>query len=224
MDRLEASTATLAVLTHSQFALPDEAADTYWLLQRWPLALQDELDAAAERIRGYRGDFQQELLQDQQQLQADLQQLQVRLGAERSPCVRVAQGLTSCCAALQLPGDTPGHTRTLTAAATCCACNAHNPEHGSSPLSVLTDINEISPLCTHPYLQTSITDFTKVGGLQAAEERLIAVQDYEAKLDELDRLAETYRVSVAAQLHGAVVHWLRDTAHAGRSNSSILSL
>lgn len=49
---------------------------------------------------------------------------------------------------------------------------------------------------THPHLQASITDFTKVGGLQATEERLIAVQDYEANLDELDRLAETYRVSV----------------------------
>lgn len=77
MEKLEASTAMLTILTHSQFTLPDEAADTYWMLQRWPLVLQDELEAAAERIRGYRGDFQQELMQDQQQLQADLQELQV---------------------------------------------------------------------------------------------------------------------------------------------------
>lgn len=40
MEQLEASTATLAILTHSQLQLPDEAADTYWLLQRWPQALQ----------------------------------------------------------------------------------------------------------------------------------------------------------------------------------------
>lgn len=78
MEQLEASKATFNILTHSQFQMPDEAADTYWLLQRWPLALQDELDAAAERIRGYRGDFQQQLQEDQQQLQADLQELQVR--------------------------------------------------------------------------------------------------------------------------------------------------
>lgn len=77
MEQLEASTATLAILTDSQFTLPDDAADTYWLLQRWPLVLQDELEAAAERIRGYRGDFQQQLMQDQQQLQTDLQELQV---------------------------------------------------------------------------------------------------------------------------------------------------
>lgn len=46
-------------------------------------------------------------------------------------------------------------------------------------------------------MQVSISGFTKVGGLQAVEERLIAVQDYEAKLEELDRLSETYRVSPA---------------------------
>lgn len=33
-----------------------------------------------------------------------------------------------------------------------------------------------------------------MGSLQAAEERLIAVQDFESRLDELDKLAETYRV------------------------------
>jgi hypothetical protein len=77
MQKLEGSTGMLTILTRSQFTLPDEAADTYWMLQRWPLVLQDELEAAAERIRGYRGDFQQELMQDQQQLQTDLQELQV---------------------------------------------------------------------------------------------------------------------------------------------------
>lgn len=77
MEQLQASTATLAILNNSQFQLPDEAADTYWQLQRWPLALQEELDAATERIRGYRGQFQEQLHEDQQQLQADLQQLQV---------------------------------------------------------------------------------------------------------------------------------------------------
>lgn len=77
MEQLEASTATLAILTHSQLQLPDEAADTYWLLQRWPQALQVELEAAAERIHGYKGDFQQQLQDDQVQLQADLEQLQV---------------------------------------------------------------------------------------------------------------------------------------------------
>lgn len=41
----------------------------------------------------------------------------------------------------------------------------------------------------------SISEFTKVGGLQAVEERLIAVQDFESRLDELDKLAETYQVS-----------------------------
>jgi hypothetical protein len=97
MDRLEASTATLTVLTHSQFALPDEAADTYWLLQRWPLALQDELDAAADRIRGYRGDFRQELLADQQQLAADLQQLQVSAACWALTGRRCADRRVVCC-------------------------------------------------------------------------------------------------------------------------------
>jgi hypothetical protein len=44
-------------------------------------------------------------------------------------------------------------------------------------------------------LQAATADFTSLGGLQAVEERLLAVQDFEAKLDELDKLAETYRVS-----------------------------
>lgn len=77
MDQLQASTATLAILNNSQFQLPDEAADTYWQLQRWPLALQEELEAGAERIKGYHGQFQEQLHEDQQQLQAELQQLQV---------------------------------------------------------------------------------------------------------------------------------------------------
>lgn len=93
MDQLEASKATFNILNQSQFQLPDEAADTYWLLQRWPLALQDELDAAAERIRGYRGDFQQQLQDDQQQLQADLQELQVR----RLTAQRLAQSCPGLC-------------------------------------------------------------------------------------------------------------------------------
>jgi hypothetical protein len=79
----------------------------------------------------------------------------------------------------------------------------------------------------HPLvkLQASITEFTKAGGLQAVEERLIAVQDYEAKLDELDRLAETYRVGVAALLLGGgalpvtslgCIHVLGEDRHACR--------
>lgn len=82
MQQLEASSATLATLSHSQFTLPDEAADTYWQLQRWPLVLQEELAAAAERITGYRGEFQEELQQDQQQLQASCQELQVCYAVE----------------------------------------------------------------------------------------------------------------------------------------------
>jgi hypothetical protein len=78
MEALGASTATVAVLTASHFALPDDAADTFWALQRWPLAIQDELAAAAERLGGYREDYSAQLLADQRQLQADVQQLQVR--------------------------------------------------------------------------------------------------------------------------------------------------
>jgi hypothetical protein len=52
----------------------------------------------------------------------------------------------------------------------------------------------------------SISEFTKVGGLQAVEERLVAVQDYQAKLEEIDRLAETYRVSPAVTAD--VCHYL----------------
>jgi ABC-type transporter Mla subunit MlaD len=77
LEQLEASTATLATLMRSHLQLVDEAADTYWQLQHWPLDLQEELDAAAERIKGYTGTFQQQLLDDQQQLKEDLQQLQV---------------------------------------------------------------------------------------------------------------------------------------------------
>lgn len=47
----------------------------------------------------------------------------------------------------------------------------------------------------------AISKFTHVGGLQAVEERSIAVQDFEAKLEELDRLAETYRVGWAGPGH-----------------------
>lgn len=43
-------------------------------------------------------------------------------------------------------------------------------------------------------LQVAISKVTQVGGLQAVEERSIAAQDFESKLEELDRLAETYRV------------------------------
>lgn len=77
MDQLADSTSILGMLHSSQFQLPDEAADTFWQLQRWPLVLQEELDAAAERVRGYREHFQDELLDDQQQLTIDLHQLQV---------------------------------------------------------------------------------------------------------------------------------------------------
>ena len=77
MEQLADSTTVLHILTNSQFQLPDEAADTYRQLQRWPLALQDELQAAADRVRGYRGHFQEQLAEDQQQLQTDLEQLQV---------------------------------------------------------------------------------------------------------------------------------------------------
>lgn len=70
-------------------------------------------------------------------------------------------------------------------------------------------------------LQASISEFTNVGGLQAVEERLIAVQDYEAKLEELDKQAETYQVRSAVPLFLACViaclirraghHWPRFT-------------
>lgn len=56
------------------------------------------------------------------------------------------------------------------------------------------DTHHASPAACADLLQVAISKFTQVGGLQAVEERSIAVQDFEAKLEELDRLAETYRV------------------------------
>jgi hypothetical protein len=44
-------------------------------------------------------------------------------------------------------------------------------------------------------MQASVVEFTQAGGLQAVEERLIAVQDFESKLEELGGLADTYQVS-----------------------------
>lgn len=55
--------------------------------------LQVELEAAADRIHGYKGDFQQQLQDDQQQLQADLEQLQV--GVQGYHCA-TRPGILSC--------------------------------------------------------------------------------------------------------------------------------
>lgn len=43
-------------------------------------------------------------------------------------------------------------------------------------------------------MQTDIAGFTKLGGLPAVEERLVAVQDYETRLEELGKRAELYQV------------------------------
>lgn len=205
MEQLEASKATFNILNQSQFQLPDEAADTYWLLQRWPLALQDELDAAAERIRGYRGDFQQQLQEDQQQLQADLQELQVnRLSAQR----KLARLPVDSCNVCNVPmvsmgGSTCGP---YLAKPTNTTARRQEQAHGlrlqadEHLLAVYAIQRHAALQCTAAcavLLQVAISKFTRVGGLQAVEERSVAVQDFEAKLEELDRLAETYRVSWA---------------------------
>jgi hypothetical protein len=203
MEQLEASKATFNILTHSQFQLPDEAADTYWLLQRWPLALQDELDAAAERIRGYRGDFQQQLHEDQQQLQADLQELQVKgLSAQQlvQLCVHLCLVRMWMCrcrtwaaapAALAVKSASTGGHHSKTTTSMCLQprqqLQAAKPFFGRrTSMSCAAARTEL--------LQVAISKVTRVGGLQAVEERSIAVQDFESKLEELDRLAETYRV------------------------------
>jgi hypothetical protein len=77
-QQIDDSASTFAVLEASHHALFDEAADVFWQLRHWPNAVQEELEAAWERIWGYRNRYQLQLQDDQRQLQQDLQQLQVR--------------------------------------------------------------------------------------------------------------------------------------------------
>ena len=56
-------------------------------------------------------------------------------------------------------------------------------------------------------MQAAISQFTKVGGLQAVEERLISVQDFESKLEELDKLAETYTVRAGMVVEPVSCSW-----------------
>jgi hypothetical protein len=54
-----------------------------------------------------------------------------------------------------------------------------------------------------PLLQSDIGEFTKLGGLTAVEERLVGVQDIEAKLEELGKRAELYQVQADTGFGGA---------------------
>jgi hypothetical protein len=76
-QQIDDSASTFAVLEASHHPLYDEAADMFWQLRHWPNAAQEELEAARERIWGYRNRYQLQLQEDQRQLQQDLQQLQV---------------------------------------------------------------------------------------------------------------------------------------------------
>jgi hypothetical protein len=48
--------------------------------------------------------------------------------------------------------------------------------------------------CCTIWWQAALLEFTQLGGLGAAEERLTAVQDFEAQLEELQQLAQLYTV------------------------------
>jgi hypothetical protein len=50
------------------------------------------------------------------------------------------------------------------------------------------------PLLPNVASQCDIGEFTKLGGLAAVEERLVGVQDIEAKLGEMGKRAELYQV------------------------------
>lgn len=76
-QQIDNSSSTFAVLESSHHPLPDESAVLFWQLRHWPMAIQDELVAARERIESYRNHYKQQLYADQQQLQEDLQRAQV---------------------------------------------------------------------------------------------------------------------------------------------------
>lgn len=78
-QQIDISTATFMVLETSHYPIFDEAAEVFWTLRYWPIAVQDELAAARDRIFGYRDRYKLQLQADQQQLQRQLQQLQVEM-------------------------------------------------------------------------------------------------------------------------------------------------
>lgn len=74
---IDDSSATFSILETSHHQLLDEAAEVFWRLRYWPIAIQDELAAACDRLYGYRNRYKLQLQADQQQLQKEMKQLQV---------------------------------------------------------------------------------------------------------------------------------------------------
>ncbi|GBF91222.1 dynein heavy chain axonemal [Raphidocelis subcapitata] len=64
-----------AVLEAGRGAVDEGGADALWRLRRWPAALEAQLEAAAERLAGYRERFRLQLAADQRALAQDAQTL-----------------------------------------------------------------------------------------------------------------------------------------------------
>lgn len=65
------------VLEHSHHSMRDECSELYWRLRHWPVALEDELAGAMQRLQGFNDRYRKQLKADQQQLADDISQVKV---------------------------------------------------------------------------------------------------------------------------------------------------